>query len=378
MKTRKALLLSCFLLRGYGVSVVADELQKRLRSFGWDLHIGYLETDEHSLGLNRIFMPADAVEISAYCARNRIDIVLAQTSPYFEVLPQLTGVAATVCYEHGDPTPDFLVHESAKRVAIKRIKRDSVYPLVTDVWTISHFLRHDIEWLRARVIPNGADHIGAVPERRITKPEEPARVGFLARLGDLEAQYKGNRTLIELAGRFRHDANVEFRVLGRGSEADAEPFRLAGIDVILNASDDERKRFLEEIDIFFSPSRWEGFNLPLVEAQHAGCASMAFDVGAHPETTPYVMRNLDDVEALLRHWLNDRQALFEAGERCRRFVDTKFTWDASAAQVAKLLDEVVTTSSRGPVILRRIRLVLRREGLVGTARKVLRKVRLSQ
>lgn len=374
MKNRKALLLSCFMLRGYGVSVVADELQKRIASCGWDLHIGYLECDEHSAGPSRVFMPADAVEIGSYCARNGIDVVIAQTSPYFEVLPQLAGVVATLCYEHGDPTPEFFASDGTARATVKRKKLEAVYPSVTQVWTISHFLRHDIGWPDARVVPNGADHVGAARERSVRGPGERVRVGFLARMGNLEAEYKGNGDLIELAQRFKDDARVEFRAMGRGSESDADAFRNVGIDVILNATDDQRRQFLDETDVFFSPSRWEGFNLPLVEAQHAGCASMAFDVGAHPETTPYVMRNLDDVEVLLCDWIDDRQALFDAGQRCRRFVDTKFTWDATAARVAQLLDEVVTTSSRGPALWRRLRLVLQREGFLGTVKKALRKV----
>ena len=119
-------------------------------------------------------------------------------------------------------------------------------------------------------------------------------MGFLSRLGQLEAEYKGNDLLVALADRFFGDQGVEFLVMGRGTEADAELFRAQGISVALNATDDERDRFFQEIDVFFSASRWEGFNLPLVEAQHAGCAAMAFDVGAHPETTPYILGSLDE------------------------------------------------------------------------------------
>ncbi|MFM7095127.1 MAG: hypothetical protein ACKOYL_11350, partial [Actinomycetota bacterium] len=84
MKQRRALLLSCFMLRGYGVSVVAEELQKRLSSHGWDLHIGYLDSDSDGGEFHHVYKPADAREVLAYCARERIDVVIAQTSPYFE------------------------------------------------------------------------------------------------------------------------------------------------------------------------------------------------------------------------------------------------------------------------------------------------------
>lgn len=374
MKQRRALLLSCFMLRGYGVSVVADQLQKRLSTHGWDLHIGYLETDSQAEVPGRVYMPADAREILAYCARERIDVVVAQTSPYFEVLPEIAGEVPVVCFEHGDPTPELFSAEAAARAVVKDHKRSHVYPFVSDVWTISHFLRHDIGWPTAKVVPNGADHVDA---GRVTRSGTggPVRVGFLSRLGSLEAEYKGNDLLVTLAQRFAGDHGVEFVAMGRGTPADAAMFEQAGIAVTLNATDDERAHFFGSLDVFFSASRWEGFNLPLVEAQHCGCAAIAFDTGAHPETTPYVVGSLGDAETLLRYWIDDRAALTAAASRCQRFVDERFTWDESARRFSQLLDEVAVGSLRGPALVRRVRSVVRREGVGGLIRKVLRRLR---
>jgi glycosyltransferase involved in cell wall biosynthesis len=362
------------MLRGYGVSVVAHELQKGLSTYGWDLRIGYLESDLHSEGEGRMYMPADGREILAYCAREQIDVVVAQTSPYFEILPEIADDIPVVCFEHGDPTPGFFANETASREFVKKNKLRNVYPRVSDVWTISDFLRHDIEWPAAKVVPNGADHVGVglVDRRNRTGP---VRVGFLSRLGNLEAEYKGNDFLVALARRFVGNPQVEFVAMGRGVPSDAVPFEQAGISVTLNATDEERAHFFQSIDVFFSASRWEGFNLPLVEAQHCGCAAMAFDVGAHPETTPYVVGSLDDAEVLLRHWVEDRHALVGAALRCQRFVDERFTWGATSQRFAQLLDEVATGAIRGPALIRRVRSVIRREGVNVLVRKVLRRLR---
>lgn len=374
MKQRRALMLSCFMLRGYGVSVVAEELQKRLSTHGWDLHIGYLETDS-SVDVPRwVYMPADPREILAYCGREKIDVVIAQTSPYFEVLPEIAGEMPVVCFEHGDPTPEFFSTEAVPRAAVKDHKLRHVYPRVSDVWTISHFLRHDIGWPTAKVVPNGADHVDVQLGDR-GRAGDPVRVGFLSRLGNLEAEYKGNDLMITLAHRFAGDDRVEFVAMGRGTPADAAPFEQTGIAVTLNATDDERAKFFEGLDVFFSGSRWEGFNLPLVEAQHCGCAAMAFDVGAHPETTPYVIGSLGEAETLLRYWVDDRAALAAAASRCRRFVDERFTWQQSAGRFAELLDEVAAGSLGGPAVVRRVRMVIRRDGIGGLVRKVFRRLR---
>ena len=372
MKNRQALLLSCFMLRGYGVSVVADELQRRLRHWGWDLHVGYLEADDFGRASSRLFMPADETEIFHYCIRNKIEIVIAQTSPYFEVLPQLASSIPVVCFEHGDPTPEFFREEMADREESKKFKLEMVYPHVNEVWTISEFLRHDIGWMQARVIPNGADHVSRMRKRAIGYGDK-IRVGFLARLGQLESEYKGNDVLLALAKRFGDEERIEFTVMGRGSVEDAELFEEQGISVALNASDAERDRFLENIDVFFSASRWEGFNLPLVEAQHAGCAAMAFDVGAHPETTPYVLNSIDEAETLLKHWLEDRDALREAGDRCQRFVGEKFSWDRTTELFASAIEDVILRGGSGSSVYRRVRLLIRRYGVVGVVRRVIRK-----
>jgi glycosyltransferase involved in cell wall biosynthesis len=372
MKNRQALLLSCFMLRGYGVSVVAGELQRRLRHWGWDLHVGYLEADDFGRASSRLFIPADETEIFHYCIRNKIEIVIAQTSPYFEVLPQLASSIPVVCFEHGDPTPEFFREEMAVREESKKFKLEMVYPHVNEVWTISEFLRHDIGWMQARVIPNGADHVSRMRKRAIGYGDK-IRVGFLARLGQLESEYKGNDVLLALAKRFGDEERIEFTVMGRGSVEDAELFEEQGISVALNASDAERDRFLENIDVFFSASRWEGFNLPLVEAQHAGCAAMAFDVGAHPETTPYVLNSIDEAETLLRHWLEDRDALREAGDRCQRFVDEKFSWDRTTELFASAIEDVILRGGSESSVYRRVRLLIRRYGVVGVVRRVIRK-----
>ena len=47
-------------------------------------------------------------------------------------------------------------------------------------------------------------------------------------------------------------------------------FRARGLTVHLNAGDAARDRYLHELDVFVTCSRWEGFNLPLLEAQAQG------------------------------------------------------------------------------------------------------------
>jgi glycosyltransferase involved in cell wall biosynthesis len=100
--------------------------------------------------------------------------------------------------------------------------------------------------------------------------------------------------------------------------------------VHLNISDLERTRFYRSIDVFFTPSLWEGCNLPLVEAQANGALGLALDTGAHPEYTPFVMRSLADVERLIASCASDRALLRRLRGTSFRYVTQGLGWDRAA------------------------------------------------
>ena len=47
--------------------------------------------------------------------------------------------------------------------------------------------------------------------------------------------------------------------------------------------DEELPLYYAACDVYATGTMWEGFNLPLVEAQACGKPVVAFDIGAHPE-----------------------------------------------------------------------------------------------
>jgi glycosyltransferase involved in cell wall biosynthesis len=130
--------------------------------------------------------------------------------------------------------------------------------------------------------------------------------------------------------------DVEFHVAGRGSEEDAAPFRARGVVPHLNLDDAAKIRYLRSLDVFVSMSLWEGFNLPLAEAQAVGTLSLALDTGAHPEICPYLLSHADDAVRYIARAAEDRQWLLDASERCARFIRTHYSWDFTAAEVRKL------------------------------------------
>jgi glycosyltransferase involved in cell wall biosynthesis len=302
------------------------------------------------------------------------------------LLPDLTGSCECWAWEHGDPTPSFFEGDAADRANVQRHKIQHVYPVLRGVVAISEFIRHDIQAPGAIVIPNGCDHAPDLGSKNLqdlpADPAAPLRLGTLMRLGSGEARYKGNALFVELCRRLKAlGVAVEPHVMGRGLPSDAAPFEEQGIRVHLNAPDAEKWTYLRGLDVFMSCSQWEGFNLPLVEAEAVGTIGMAFDTGAHPEVTPFVVSSLDEAVELVRALAVNRTHLLESSRRSYQFARSRFRWaDAADALINTVLSgDGVPPSKRhsagaaprlSPLLLARkgIR-ALRDEGVAATTAK---------
>ena len=382
-------------MRGFGVSIVAEELAKNMPQYGWDLYVGAMRVDGNFGAINTFLIAPDAREILKFCRDWKIDVVLAQTTPYFEVLPQLAEQIPVIVYEHGDPTPAFFAGDGEERERIRLNKIQNVYPRVNRVLASSYFLVQDISWADAQVVTLGCDHVpdlGLKPEKEgKSRAGGALKVGTLMRLGPGEAQYKGNAIFRQLVEQLRsRNSAIEFYVMGRGTLADGDEWRSVGIEPILNAPDDEKAKYLRGLDVFVSPSMWEGFNLPIVEAQALGTVGIGFDTGAHPETALHLASSINDATSMIEHWNSDRAHLALACERAYKYVRTQFLWNLTAEGIVQHCEEVLaeqiskshgtgaldrsTMDHERPVsnigTLRRATRLLKREGVSGIKRVI--------
>jgi glycosyltransferase involved in cell wall biosynthesis len=136
--------------------------------------------------------------------------------------------------------------------------------------------------------------------------------------------------MVVQADRFFHDAMAVIRREGiRGDVRLLQP-----------VSEHERKALLCGASVFCFPSRYEGFGLPVLEAQAAGTPALASTSAALPETggpgAAYV--DPDDVDAMAEKLFQLhadaalRATLIEAGrENCRRF-----SWAETARQTLEI------------------------------------------
>lgn len=112
------------------------------------------------------------------------------------------------------------------------------------------------------------------------------------------------------------------------------------------------KEAMEECDLGFSPTLWEGFDLPLGEMQYLGKHMYVFDIGAHPEVVmhPYFLcRSNEDMADKISRDLTGECLVGEKEtiDAVHVFRST-FTWEACANA---LLDEFQKIMIKSSVVL---------------------------
>ena len=340
--SKTILFLTCRMKFGYGVDVVVHQMAKALQARGVRVIIGCEEFDQDFADLQINYVPPNLHDVRRLAHLVLPDAIVAHSSPFFEMLPALQRQYRCWAWEHGDPSPEFFDIGRAEREQTKDYKRQAVYAKIQGVVAISEFIRHEIGFLPAHVVYSGCDHTPWYDSKSnqdiVAGSTRPLRVGTLMRLGQGEAQYKGNALFRQFcAAVHAAQINAEFCVMGRGTQADAEPFAQANIRTYLNGSAHDKWRYLRGLDVFFTCSLWEGFNLPLVEAQAVGTLGMAFDTGAHPEVTPFVVGSVDDAVALVHAYANNRALLLRHAHMGWRFARGQFSWARTVDALEALL-----------------------------------------
>ena len=341
---RDILFLTCFLKKGYGVSVVLDIFARKMAARGINVAVAALEADDFYSGF-----PIHPIDRTADSVRKVADtlvrpIVIAATTPFFEMLRELSQSYECWAWEMGDPTPSLFPDDQQAREDIIANKKIVAYPYAKGVFVLSHFLKTEIGLKNGIVIHLGADHVPDLGSKSLgdvaVEGNRPLRVGTLVRFGKGEAFYKGTHLFLQLIQDMRNtDSNInfEYHAAGAGTPEDVAEMERQGIKTHLNLSDDEKAKYLRSLDVFISFSLWEGFNLPVVEAQALGTVGLAFDAGAHPEVTPFVCRDLAEIKQLLTSFSQNREYLLLCSSLSYKFVRPRFNWTRAADQMASCL-----------------------------------------
>jgi glycosyltransferase involved in cell wall biosynthesis len=168
---------------------------------------------------------------------------------------------------------------------------------------------------------------------------------YAGRLNPFYQPYKGLRELIShyQALKTTHPG-LHLMVAGYGDESDEAFLKNQGVKVFRNAPRQMMPLLFKTCDIYCTASRWEGFDLPLAEAQHFGKPVLAYEVGAHPEIlypndSGYLVENPASFRSTLEFMLENRPWCREMGDRGRHRV-ARFRWEYSVVAFETHLHQV--------------------------------------
>jgi 1,2-diacylglycerol 3-alpha-glucosyltransferase len=351
----------CFLtermVRGWGVDHGIHRVAEGLAQRGHEVDVVCLRADrsygDTTYRVRLLDVPAEPLDTleariaaRAGLLRQRVyDLYVAAMFPFFGVASRL-GLPF-VYYEHGVVDPAGQKPHVARVLA--RIRRDARrhQRRARRIAAISRFLVgeqvHPAKRAVTDVVYLGADSYGP--------PPPPAAVQALrARLGLADAEvvgyvgrveqgtYKGVDDLIEILGALRAvRPRARLLLVGRSEHGGAAHFgALPGVTVCADVPAADMPACYAAMDVVVSASRWEGFNLPLAEAQRYARPVVAYRVGAHPEVVApsgALVASRPEFVAAVAGLLADPGARRRRGEEARVFAE-RFTWAATVDALA--------------------------------------------
>jgi len=361
------------MLVGFGVDLTIHALSSELAGRGHDVTV-YAPVADEQFGdrpyhieliptVPRQSFPLyerNAAEWASFIDASDHDVVCITAFPFFSLLPKLRTPAVAVDY--GDvPTGGLPVKRRLNFAYMKLRQQRGSFPKARAVVTISEFVRSLLPGPlrdRARTIYLGVDHY---PRAEAGQREEVRkRLGidadapvalYVGRLNPEGQPYKGTSDLLALASRWRAESGVRLVMAGLGSEDDASRIRASGAVPVLAPSVSEMPGLYACADVYVTASRWEGFDLPVMEAAYQGVPAVALRVGAHAELVDEDAGILaGDIAALgdgcvsLIEDVSRRRAMGEAAARRA----ASFTWAETASRYEELFDDLGAKRKRAP------------------------------
>ena len=233
------------------------------------------------------------------------------------------------------------------------------FPRADITVAISDFIRRQLPApLRdeAVVIGHGADHYGppsvaarATVRARLGLAEDEVMALYVGRLNSVAQPYKGVSALVGLLRSGELGASTKLALVGFGDAADVAELEASGAIAVACPPPAEMAGYYAAADVYVTASRWEGFDLPLLEAQNAGVPVVALDVGAHREVmrsgqTGFLAATDAELGAAVSRLASDAGARKRMGEAGIAFA-ADHRWSDAAFQYHRLIPDGPDTPS---------------------------------
>lgn len=356
---------------GFGVDLVVHEQASRLGRLGHEVAVFVIRADPLAQGdhyaLHTLSNIVPGVrdfssEATAKVCLDRIDaetydVWILHTPPFYAWIRYLD--TPVVFVEYGTPPAYFF--DDARAYRLWKATSDHLcndYSLLRPADAVVSISQDIHNWLPTTVQPwssvirLGADHYGQVDDeaagefrKRLGVSDYDRLILWVGRMqiqGD-EQPYKGFRELCELIPAIKAiSTETKIALLGKVREEDARFLKSLGVIVLANHPPTEMGTAYAAADILLNLSKWEGFNLALVEAQFQGTPAVAYDIGPHdevtiPNKTAILSQTSDEIISALTRLIRDSELLEGMSAESRIFART-LTWDSNVKELELVLE----------------------------------------
>ncbi|MBN1298762.1 MAG: glycosyltransferase [Actinobacteria bacterium] len=371
MKKPRITFLTDRMIKGHGVDLVVDRIADGLAKKGYftEVYANLVDetfTDRKSykiyrlppIGLGNAYVLEKRVRKFADFLNSRdTDLFIIQSFPFYSLIPKLKKPSLVV--DHGIIKSEGLPLKRRLVLKYMQLSQDlSYFRKAKKVVCVSEYLLKQLPAAiqkKSTYIYNGIDHYSSArfSEEDIKDfryyhnlSESDVLLLYVGRLNLTNQPYKGLAELLSIY----HDVSlqnpdIKLLAVGYGSKNDEEFLKNQGVLCIANAPEDQMPLIYSASDIYTTCSHWEGFDLPVGEAQYFRKPVVCYDIGAHPEImengkTGYIVSAPEEFAEKIRVLCADKGLREYMGAYAGQFVK-KFYWqnsiDAYDLQIRQIL-----------------------------------------
>jgi len=348
------------MIKGHGVDLVVDRLADGLAREGYHtkVYCNYFDetfTNRKSYGIERLhyFKPAANPiiyeqrirRLVPYLNSKQVDLFIIQSFPFYSLIPKLN--APVLAVEHGVVSvTDMPLKRKLKFKYMYHSQNMSYFKKAEGLITVSKYLLGCLPLSlrkKASFIYNGANHykMKDVSSSEVADFRESMGVSaddilllYVGRLNLTNQPYKGLAELVSIyQDIYQKHTNIKLLAVGFGSKNDEEYLKNQGILAIGNAPEEQMPLLYSSCDIYATASKWEGFDLPIAEAQGFGKPTISYNIGAHPEVsrnghTGYIVDDYQEFKEKLEILLLNPDLREKMGREAKEYAK-EFTWENS-------------------------------------------------
>lgn len=355
------------MLRGFGVDLVVHKTAEFLANQGYKVTVFCLREDRTfncdkyniitiPLGLskNPLITEWNTLKFLKRLDKEDIDLWIAETFPFYTA--SLVMNQPVISVNHG--VSSSLGFPLAKKLSFfyyKITQKYIYFPKSDKVINISQFIQSLNSLLitkKQEIIYNGVDHYVKSPADVIKKIKEKYNIDdndiillYVGRLNNKDQPYKGTAELIEIFHRLRkQNKNIKLIMAGFGNNNDKKWLKNNKVIPIISASNKTIAALYSMADIYVSASKWEGFNLPAVEASYFSTPCVLYNIGAHKEVTKdresgFLVGNKDDFIEKTQELINNRKLREEMSVKAKENAN-HFTWKKSGKKYLEIINNL--------------------------------------